>query len=162
MDLNEAIDSQLIPIRMLYHQLLELWNQRNAEAMAELMTEDAHVVGFDGSQFNTKPEIARMLRQIFIQHKTASYVSIVREIRFLSDDVAILRAVAGMIPRGRTDINPDANGVQTLVAKKIGEEWKITLFQNTPAAFFGRPELSDDLCAELRLALSHQHETREN
>lgn len=152
---QNAIEGAGIPVRMLYHQLLDFWNQRNAEAMAELMTEDANVIGFDGSQFNGKSEIARMLRQIFIQHKTATYVCIVREIRFLSENIALLRAVAGMVPRGRTDINPEANGVQTMVAMRSGAEWKISFFQNTPAAFFGRPELGDDLCAELRLALSH-------
>lgn len=91
---QNAIEGAGIPVRMLYHQLLDFWNQRNAEAMAELMAEDANVVGFDGSQFNGKAEIARMLRQIFIQHKTASYVCIVREIRFLSENIALLRAVA--------------------------------------------------------------------
>lgn len=60
-----------------------------------------------------------------------------------------------MVPRGRSDINPEANGVQTMIALKSGDNWKISLFQNTPAAFFGRPELGDDLCAELRQALSH-------
>lgn len=158
MENNEPIDSSLIPIRILYHQLLEFWNQRDAESMAGLMTDDANVVGFDGSQINGKHEIARVLRQIFIQHKTATYVSIVREIRILSDSVAILRSIAGMIPRGRTDINPEANGIQSLVAQKVDGEWRIAHFQNTPAAFHGRPELVDDMCDELRQALNHTKE----
>lgn len=156
MENSNPIDSSLIPIRILYHQLLENWNQRDAEGMANLMTEDANVVGFDGSQINGRPEIARILRQIFIQHKTATYVSIVREIRALSDSVVLLRAIAGMIPRGRSDINPESNGIQTLVAQKVAGEWKIAHFQNTPAAFHGRPELVDEMCDELRLALSHK------
>lgn len=157
-----SIESEHIPIRILYLQLLELWNQRNAEAMAELMTDDANVVGFDGIQINKKPEIARVLRQIFIQHKTSTYVSIVREIRFLSESVAILRAVAGLIPRGRSDINPASNGVQTMIAQKVGGIWKISLFQNTPAAFHGRPEMTLELSDELRAAISNPKDLAEN
>ena len=73
--------------------------------------------------------------------------------RLLSPDVAILRAVAGMVPPGESDINPEVNAVQTLVAVKQQNKWIIALFQNTPAAFHGRPELSGRLTEELRQAL---------
>jgi hypothetical protein len=36
----------------------------------------------------------------------------------LSPDVVLLRAVVGMIPPGQSDLNPDANAVQTLVAAR--------------------------------------------
>jgi hypothetical protein len=74
-------------------------------------------------------------------------------VRLLSPDVAILRAVAGMVPPGESDINPEVNAVQTLVAVKQQNNWIIALFQNTPAAFHGRPELSERLTEELRQAL---------
>ena len=76
--------------------------------------------------------------------------------RFLSTEVAVLRAVAGMVPPDQHDINPAVNAVQTLVAHRHKAPWRIALFQNTPAAYHGRPELSERLTAELRDAL---HET---
>jgi hypothetical protein len=55
-----------------------------------------------------------------------------------------------MIPPGQADLNPAANAVQTLVASRDGDQWRIALFQNTPAQFHGRPELVERMTAELR------------
>ena len=38
--------------------------------------------------------------------------------RFLTPDVAILRAVLGMVPDRQTDINPASKAIQSLVAVK--------------------------------------------
>jgi len=98
-------------------------------------------------------EIATTLGQIFADHPTAAYVGKVRAVRFLARDVALLRAVAGMVPRGQSDLDPRVNAVQTLVAARHGGQWRIALFQNTPAAFHGRPHLSEQLTEELRAVL---------
>jgi uncharacterized protein (TIGR02246 family) len=111
-------------------------------------------VGFDGSMVDGRQAIHTHLSQIFADHITATYVSIIREIRFLTPDTALLRAVVGMIPPGQTDINPATNAVQSLVAVRQNNEWKIALFQNTPAQFHGRPEAAQDLTYELRALLS--------
>ena len=112
--------------------------------------DDDNVVGFDGSQMNGRVEIEDTLRQIFADHVTAAYVAKIRSVRFLTPDVAVLRAVAGMIPPGESDLNPAVNTVQTLVAVKGAGSWRIAAFQNTPAAFHGRLELSAELTEELR------------
>jgi uncharacterized protein (TIGR02246 family) len=73
-------------------------------------------------------------------------------IRFLTPDVAILTAVAEMIPPGRLEINLATNAQcdPKPVITKRGEQWRIALFQNTPALFHGRPELAQQLTEELR------------
>jgi hypothetical protein len=58
-----------------------------------------------------------------------------------------------MVPPGRSDINPAVNAIQLLVASHRDGRWQIELFQNTPAAFHGRPELSAALTEELRSVL---------
>ncbi|MEK2647045.1 SgcJ/EcaC family oxidoreductase [Bdellovibrio sp. BCCA] len=137
-------------VRVLYHNLLQAWNQQSARGMAELFTNDGNMVGFDGSLANGQNEIGEHLAPIFLSHPTATYISKVREVRFLSPTVAMLRAVAGMVPRGKNDILPAVNAIQTVVAVKDHEHWRIALFQNTPAAFHGRQHLADDLTKELR------------
>lgn len=137
-----------------YRELLDSWNQRDAAAYAALFTEDANAVGFDGSPVNGRAEIETSLRQIFADHQTATYVATVREVRFLAPDVAVLRAVAGMVPAGQSQLNPAVNAVQTLVGVKQRGEWRIALFQNTPAAFHGRPDMAESLTAELRQRLA--------
>ncbi len=67
------------------------------------------------------------------------YVGKIRGVRFLTPEVAVLRAVAGMVPPGQSDLNPAVNTIQTLVAAKGAGPWRIALFQNTPAQFHGRP-----------------------
>ncbi len=140
-------------VSSLYRALLDCWNRRNAHDFAALCATDGNLVGFDGSHLNGRTEIESVLHQIFAHHQTSSYVGKVKEVRFLSPDVAVLRAVAGMVPPGQSDINPAVNAVQTLVAAKQEGRWRIAVFQNTPAAFHGRPELSEQLTEELRQVL---------
>jgi uncharacterized protein (TIGR02246 family) len=140
-------------IESLYRLILKSWNDRDAAAYAACFAEDAAVIGFDGSQMNGRSEIERSLVQIFDHHQTASYVSKIREVRRLADDVALLRAVVGMVPPGGDDINAAVNAVQSLVAAKRNDRWQGVLFQNTPAAFHGRPEAAEELTQELREVL---------
>ncbi|MBI1281817.1 MAG: SgcJ/EcaC family oxidoreductase [Anaerolineaceae bacterium] len=141
------------PIIDLYRHLLEAWNNQDAHGFAVSFADDANVVGYDGSQMNGVSEIELTLSGIFTHHKTAAYIAKVREVRFLSPQTAILRAVVGMIPPGKTEINPERNAIQSLVAAYQDNQWRIAFFQNTPARFDGRPELSDALTQELRQLL---------
>lgn len=88
--------------------------------------------------------------EIFANHVTAPYISKIKELRFLGPDVALLRAIVGMIPPGQSELNPNVNAHQTLIASKRDGQWSIALFQNTPAQFHGRPELVEQMTDELR------------
>lgn len=137
------------PIEKLHGTLLTCWNKQDAHGMASLFTDNGNVTGFDGSQMNGPSEIESELKQIFGNHKTAAYVWKVREVRFLAPDIALLRAVVGMVSPGGNAINPATNAIQSLVAINQNNTWKITLFQNTPAQFHGRPELVESMTKEL-------------
>jgi uncharacterized protein (TIGR02246 family) len=139
--------------RELYRQLLETWNKRNARDFALLFAPDGNIVGFDGTQAFGQIKIGAHLSEVFSHHQTARYVSIVREVRAITDGATILSAVAGMVPPDKDDINPEVNSVQTLVAVRKSGTWKIALFQNTPAAYHGRPDDAKKLTQELRAAL---------
>lgn len=136
-------------IRKLYQRLLDSWNRREPVEFASIFAETGQLIGFDGSQYMGRTEIETEIGKIFANHLTAAYVSIIRDIRFPTQDVAILRAVVGMRPPGQSELNPDVNAIQTLVAVKHGDQWQIELFQNTPAQFHGRPELVQQLTIEL-------------
>jgi uncharacterized protein (TIGR02246 family) len=140
-------------VAALYHAVLDCWNRRTAGGFAALFAEKGNMVGFDGSQVDGRAEIAGHLAPIFEHHPTAAYVAIVREVRFLRPDAALLRAVAGMVPPGQTDINPAVNTIHTMAATRHDGKWQIEMFQSTPAASHGRPEASEALTGELRAAL---------
>jgi uncharacterized protein (TIGR02246 family) len=118
-----------------------------------LFTHDGSIVGFDGSTVDGRDEIAEYLSGIFADHETGSYVAVVREVRFLAPQVALLRAAAGLVPPGQSRVNPETNSVQGLVAVKEDGSWSVALFQNTPAAFHGRPEAAEALTEELQSLL---------
>jgi uncharacterized protein (TIGR02246 family) len=142
--------------RELYRQLLEAWDKRNARDFALLFAPDGSLVGFDGTQVFGQAEVGAHLSEIFSHHQTARYVSIVREVRSLTEGATILSAVTGMVPPDKDDINPDVNAVQTVVAVKKAGALKVALFQNTPAALHGRPDAVKKLTEELRAALRKQ------
>jgi uncharacterized protein (TIGR02246 family) len=140
-------------VRELYRKLLEAWDKRNARDYAMLFAPDAILVGFDGTQVFGQTNIGAHISEVFSHHQTARYVSIVRGVRAVTGEVMALSAVAGMVPPDKTDINPDVNAIQTMVAARRENAWHVALFQNTPAAFHGRPADAKALTEELRAAL---------
>jgi len=136
-------------IEKLHADLLTAWNNQNATKMASLFTDNGISIGFDGSQYSSKKEIETEIEKIFTHHQTADYVWKVKEVRILHSEVATLRAIVGMIPPGQKDINPATNAVQTIIAIKQNDVWKIDLFQNTPAQFHGRPQMVEEMTKEL-------------
>jgi uncharacterized protein (TIGR02246 family) len=137
-------------VRGLYEQLLERWNQRDARGMAALFAIEGNLIGFDGSSVNGRIQIEDHLTPIFRDHPTPRFVAKVREIRPLAPKVVLLRAVASMIASGKSEIDPALNAIQSLVAVRRDEVWQVQLFQNTPAAFHGRPAEVEALTEELR------------
>jgi uncharacterized protein (TIGR02246 family) len=145
-------------VTRLYNDVLGAWNRRDAAGMARCYAPHGSQVGFDGSTANGAAEIETHLAPIFAHHKTPAFVAKVREVRMIGNDAALLRAVAGMVPDGKDDINPDVNAIQTMVASRDEKgQWRVEMFHNTPAAFHGRPEEKEELSQELRDVLRGKH-----
>jgi uncharacterized protein (TIGR02246 family) len=137
------------PATALYRRLIDGWNDHDADAMGAALLENSLVIGFDGSQMIGREQVVSELRSVFADHEVARYVTKVRSVTPLGADVVLLHAVAGMVPPGASEIMPERNCIQTVVAHRAVGEWLVALFQTTPAQFHGRPELSEALTAEL-------------
>jgi uncharacterized protein (TIGR02246 family) len=124
-------------IKQLHSALLTGWNNQSAASMTSLFCEDGYAIGFDESQMNGRGKIQEKLEKIFKDHHTASYVWKIEDVKFLSSTIALLRAIVGMIPSGKSEVNPEKNAIQSVVASLENNSWKIALFQNTPARFDG-------------------------
>jgi uncharacterized protein (TIGR02246 family) len=140
-------------IRALYRQLLNAWNRRSAHAIAEVFAEDGVVIECDGFELKGRDEIVSGHKEMFEDHHTGAFVGKVRSVTFLDTEVAVLRAVAGMVMPGETDLDSQLNTIQTLVAAKQNGHWQTVLFQNTPANFHERPHEAAALADELRRQL---------
>ncbi len=124
----------------LYEALIRSWNSRDAKGMAGLYAATGGQIGFDGSQISRPAAIEKHLTPIFRDHPTARFVYIIKDAKVLGEAVGVVCAIAGMVPRSGSEINPSLNTVQTMLARKQRSLWKVELFQNTPARLDGRPE----------------------
>jgi len=136
-------------VARMYADLVAGWNDQDAARFATVFASEGSLIGFDGSEQSGRRAIEEEMTRIFADHRTAAYVTNVRRIEFLAPDVALLRAAAGMVPPGETELKPDRHAHHTVVAIKETDEWKIALFQNTPAQFHGHPQLVDQWTREL-------------
>ena len=137
-------------VQALYERLIRGWNDHDGAAMAAPFAEDGVVVGFDGSEHFGRAKIGSEMARIFADHETGRYSVKVRSIRAVGPGAMLLRAIAGLVPPGRSAINPETNSHQTVVAEQRDGNWQIVLFQNTPAQFHGRPELVEQMTGELQ------------
>ena len=119
-------------LRALYQQLMDGWNQGSGDAFAAAFTEDGDLVGFDGTHFKGRQEIAPFHQQLFDKWlKGSRLVGEVKDVRLLHPDVALMHAVGGTVMRGKTDPVPERDSIQTLVAMRQAGEWRLAAFQNT-------------------------------
>ena len=143
-------------IESLYFELLRAWNARDAARVAALFTVDGALVGFDGSEVAGRAAIEAHLAPIFASHRTPVYIVKIHDNRTVAADTALLRAAAGLIPEGKTTIDPALTAIQSLLAAREGGQWRIVLFQNTPLAWHGRDAeraaLNDELDRQPRLS----------
>src|SRR5689334_5090187 len=89
-DMTPSVREQTVAV---YTAMLEAWNRQDAAAFAALFAPHGHVTGFDGSQMSGPRDIAAQLGEIFAQHRTASYVAKLREVRPLGPTVTLVRAI---------------------------------------------------------------------
>jgi uncharacterized protein (TIGR02246 family) len=136
----------------LYRQVIDAWNERDGDAMAELFIVDGEMVGFDGSQHTGRGVIAEQLKAIFASHPTAPYITKITGVTTVTLDVAIVRAIAGMVPVGKTELEPKLHAIQRMTAVQRAGDWRVALFHTTPAQLHGRPDEVDKITAELRAA----------
>ena len=138
----------------LYQQMMEGWNAACGYAFASPFEENGDLVGFDGTYIKGRQEIALFHQHLFDMFlKGSRLVGKVRSVRFLTSDVAVMHAIGGTVMAGQTDLDPERNSVQTLVAVKRNGKWSLAAFQNTRATYINRPDESQKLTEELQTLL---------
>jgi uncharacterized protein (TIGR02246 family) len=141
---------------ILYRELIGAWNDQDAKGMASLYTSQGIQIGFDGSTIIGPKAIVKHLATIFRKHPTPKFVFIVRKTRLLGADYGLVQATAGMVPRNGLSIDASKNVIQMMLASRKKSNWKIDLFQNTPAKFDGRPDDVQELTTELQAKVTAQ------
>jgi uncharacterized protein (TIGR02246 family) len=108
------------------------WNRGSGEDYAAVFAEDGDLVGFDGTHFEGRAEIAPFHQELFDKWlKGTRLVGRVKDVRFLSSDVALMHAVGSTVMRGKSEPSPERDSIQTLVAVRRDGKWRLAAFQNT-------------------------------
>lgn len=139
-------------IRALYARFLAGWNQRSGVSVSSVFADDGEIIDFDGTLRSGRLSIAADMRRMFSEHQTPTFVGVVRSVRKLTDGVAVLHAVAGMVPPGADAVDPALHTVHVLTAVEDGGRWRVAVLQSTPARYGGRSDALAALTAELEAA----------
>jgi uncharacterized protein (TIGR02246 family) len=127
---NRVADEEAVRER--YRELMDGWNRGSGEDFAAVFTEDGDLVAFDGTHFAGRAQIAPFHQELFDKWmKGTRLVGRVKDVRFLSPNVALMHAVGSTIMRGKSVPSPERDSIQTLVATRQNGEWRLAAFQNT-------------------------------
>jgi uncharacterized protein (TIGR02246 family) len=135
--------------------MIDGWNAGSGAGFASVFAEDGEQVAFDGTRYQGRAEIAAAHQQLFDTWvKGSRLVGRVLNLRLLTPDVAQMNTIGGTVLAGQSDIAPDRNSVQTFIAVRRDDEWRVAAFHNTRAEYLGRPAEAQSLTDELRSLLT--------
>jgi uncharacterized protein (TIGR02246 family) len=126
-------------LHALYARTMDGWNQGSGPAFAASWAADGHLIGFDGTHFTSREEIARFHEDLLRTHLQGTrLVGRVTGVTFPAPDVAVLHARGGTIMAGGSEPAPERDPIQTLVAVRSDDGWRLVAFQNTRVRPMGR------------------------
>ncbi len=118
-------------VRDLYREMMDGWNRGSGETFAAVFAEDGDQVAFDGTHFEGRAAIASSHQELFDKWMRGTrLVGQVKDVRFLSPDVALVHAVGSTVMRGKSEPSPERDSIQTLVAIRQGGEWRLAALDN--------------------------------
>jgi uncharacterized protein (TIGR02246 family) len=117
------------------------WAANDADALAELYTDDATVVQ-PGVFKKSKDEIRSTMAAGFAGPLKGSYVlDTPQSVRFLGGDIALVIAEGGIVMAGAADGRPERAVRATWVLTKLDGRWMVAAYHNSPVSFPGVPDL---------------------
>lgn len=118
-------------VRTLFRQFLDGWNAGDGKAFAAPFTQQIDFIGFDGTSFTDRDELADFHQTLFDKWLKGSRLVGDVKVRFLTPDTALLLGRGGTIMRGKTDPSRVRDSIQTLTAVRTPDGWRLASFQNT-------------------------------
>lgn len=117
-----------VPLR-----LVAAWGRNDAAGMAEVCTEDATMI-LPGDVYKCgRDEIRAFMAAAFAgPFKGTGVTGRPVDVRFVTDDVALLRTHGGILAPGETEIEPELAVLSTWVTVKQNGEWQLAAYQNSP------------------------------
>jgi uncharacterized protein (TIGR02246 family) len=117
-----------VPLR-----LVAAWAKNDATGVADVFTEDGILI-LPGDVYKTNREEIRafMAAAYAGPFKGSGVTGRPVDVRFVSDDIALLRTEGGILAEGQTEIAPELAVLSTWVVVQQNGEWKLAAYQNSP------------------------------
>jgi uncharacterized protein (TIGR02246 family) len=111
----------------------DAWAEGDADAFAELYTDDATVVQPGIHKKNNEDIRTTMAAGFAGPLKGSRVVDEPQSIRFLGPDAAVVISEGGILMAGQTELPPDRLVRATWVLTKKPDRWYVAAYQNSPA-----------------------------
>ncbi|EHR50289.1 hypothetical protein SacmaDRAFT_2033 [Saccharomonospora marina XMU15] len=122
-------------VRQALSRIADAWAAGDADGYARQFSQDADYTAFDGTRMAGRQAIADGHRALFRGIMKGSRMTMEQpSIRFVTDDVAVVCALGGIVMRWQGDrTRPSAKrrSSVTFVFLREGDDWLATAFQNT-------------------------------
>ena len=129
-----TVNSEEIAIRWVFEQLATAWNTGNANAFAELLTDDCDYVTFAGQHLKGKQENQQIHHDLFtswaLKGSTMHTGPEQASIALLSDTIALSHSTGTIQLRFQKKPPLSRLSIQTMVLVKTDDQWKIRSFHN--------------------------------
>ncbi|MER5757155.1 SgcJ/EcaC family oxidoreductase [Streptomyces sp. NPDC002088] len=133
MTANQTRAADETAIRNVLQRVYEAWNANDADAFVAEYTEDASAI-LPGSYRKSREEIRESMKAGFSTYlKGSTTTDKVRDIRFLSDDAAVVISETGILFPGETEVPEDRVVIASWVLTRQGGKWLLAAYQNSPA-----------------------------
>ena len=125
-------DEDIEAIKNLEKVSADGWAAGDGKLMASVYTEKADYVTFNGEWLKSRKEIDLLHQELFDGVLEGSSIANreIRNIRFLTDRVAIVHVTGAVKQKGKKDPAKSRDSIQTLVALKTDGKWALTAFHN--------------------------------
>ena len=117
-----------VPLR-----LVQAWSKNDGHGVANVFTEDGIMI-LPGDVFKQgREEIGGFMAAAYAgPFKGTGVIGRPVDVRFVADDVALLRTHGGILAPGETDIAPELAVRSTWVVVKRDGVWQLAAYQNSP------------------------------
>ncbi|OLF11295.1 SgcJ/EcaC family oxidoreductase [Actinophytocola xanthii] len=117
-----------VPLR-----LVAAWAKNDAKAVADVFTEDGTLILPGDVYKKGREEIRAFMAAAYAgPFKGSGVTGKPVDVRFVNDEVALLRTHGGILAEGETEIDPELAVRSTWVAVKRDGEWFLAGYQNSP------------------------------